>query len=351
MANWWVTVEDSRGTRLVAAVSVDGNASEVRGRKHFWVNHDTNLSVSVAGYHDWARTLRFDGDRDVVARLTKTNDPTPGPGPGPGPSPVPITLGRWSGNFLYPAPLFFGPACAAFPADKRAEYFSHLISRGDTHVLINADQADWGPSKGHPEWTEGGIWALDDLPRFLSVVAEARAAGLIPIIGLIDQPRLKVEALDQVIRHSRQLVEATHEDCACYMLSWEIDEVWTHGDVREPNIRRWIASVDWHSRDMGIHYADGLRGGVNFYGSLPSGATRFMQWNASVGTAQLAQEARLIADVAVRTHTKVCAFEHSSPVNQTPTHTEAEATQRAQAAMAAFRAFPLDPTRFGSLNG
>jgi len=266
---------------------------------------------------------------------------------------APIIMGRWQGNFLYPAEHFFGPACVGFDPDRRARYFAYLRERGDTHVLINAEQADWGPSRGHPEYTAGGFnaYAGDGMARLVAVLQEARRVGLTPLVGVIDQPSLRALSLETLIARSRTLVNATAEHVCLYMLSWEIDEVWGHGDIREPNLRRWINEVDWRGRDVGIHYADGMRGGLTFYGSLPPFTVRLMQWENTLSVDELAHEAYLIAEVADRTGTKVCAFEHSSSLNQSPNRPEPECLERARAALAEFRKFSLSEDRFGSMNG
>src|SRR3990167_1323333 len=114
----------------------------------------------------------------------------------------PLVMGNWRGNFLYPAENFFGPACAAFSPDRRQQYFSSLHARGQTHVVINAEQDDWGSRKGRPEWTAGGYDAYDKLEKFVGVLREARSYGLSPVVGIIDQPTLRVLDMSAIVERS-----------------------------------------------------------------------------------------------------------------------------------------------------
>lgn len=265
----------------------------------------------------------------------------------------PLVIGNWQGNFLYPEKHFFPPACAAFLPDRRAAYFQSIQNRGDTHVLINAEQADWGPSKGHPEWTAGGYSAYGEtmMRRFVDTLKEARSHNLSPVVGVVDQPTLSRQSLGKVITLTRQLVEATYPLVSMYMLSWEINEVWGDGGVREPNLERWIKDTDWHGRDVGIHFSAGvLSGGINFYSRMPSNVVRLYQYEASASKETLRHESRLIGEVAARTGTKACAFEHSSPVNQSPTYTESQAIDRAWVCKEELNLL-LPSAQMGSLNG
>lgn len=292
---------------------------------------------------------------DEYMNLPPVNDPNPPPDPPPGSGPLPpLVIGNWRGNFLYPARDFFGPACAAFTPARRSGYFSALRERGHTHVLINAEQADWGPNQGHPEWTAGGYDWTRDPAHFDSVLREARTYGLSPCVGIIDQPTLKAKQndLNWIIARSRALVELTSEHTALYMLSWEIEEVWSHGDIREPNLKRWIKEIDWNGSDVGIHFAAGnLSGGFNFYGEMPSNVVRLYQYTADATDQRLTHESRLIAEVAARSRTKVCAFEHSSPLNQSPTYPEDVCLKRMSACLRGFEGWGLRPEQYGSLNG
>lgn len=266
---------------------------------------------------------------------------------------------QWKGNFLYPKEWFFGPACASLSDEQLHRYFSYLQTNQHHHVVINAEQADWGPSKGHPEWTHGGFTAYQNggIDRLIHVCQFAQAYRLTCVMGVVDQPTLPALTLDAIIGRSRQLVDATSPYVSLYMLSWEINEVWSSGDVREYNLERWINEVNWKDRDVGIHFSGGnLSGGFNFYGRMPSNVVRLYQWEDGSFDDRLRHEAMLIAEVAIGTHTKVCAFEHSSPLNQSTSPSLDECSRKARLILKQFEdtvynGQTLQRLQYGSLNG
>ena len=277
---------------------------------------------------------------------------------------TPLIQGNWRGNFLYP---YFGAAVAAYDDDRRDRYFAQLKARGDLHVLINAQQVDWGGER----WTGGstGPYAdriggeaysfnanksRDAMTHLVSVCTKARYYGLTPCVGLIEQRTLKTFPFLDCVEMSLDTVDAVKDHTTLLDLTWEADEVWGNGDEREPKIRQWIETlnrrIDPSRVDIGIHYADGMRGGNNFYGSLPDNACRLMQYWNDADEAALRQSSRLVAEVAANTGTSVCAFEHSSPYNQSPNRSEEEASRRAQACLEEMSKF-VEPYRTGSFNG
>ena len=311
--------------------------------------HDPILvAIQLHGLRELGWTL------DGIERWMAANRPTPTPTPPPVPGLVPIRLSGLVGNFLYPfQSFFFGPACAAFDASRRAQYFAHCRTRGDSAVVINAHQDDWGPGRGHPEWTSGGTDAYRDsaaLTHLVNVLILARQAGLVPVLGLIDQSRLSAWTLDQIIARTRDVVNATHPHVACYMLSWEIEEVWTDSQARVDALHRWHGDIDWHGRLIGIHYADGLRDSTALYGPLGADGVRLMQWDMHDDEAAIRDKARKIAVTARLTGSRVCAFEHSSP-NLGTAYTEIQAVQRAGWAMHELQALLPPGQLLGSLNG
>lgn len=321
--------------------------------------------------HQLWQILGFDAIKQpTYDEATKDWNGLPGPLPEyPQPSDLPgdlapLVQGNWRGNFLYP---YFGAAVAAYEAGRRARYFNQLMSRGDKHVLINAQQVDWGGER----WTGGFAGPYADyiggeaysfnanksggaMTHLVNVCMEARRYGLTPCVGLIEQRTLKTFPFRECIGMSLDTVVAVKDHTTLLDLTWEADEVWGSGDEREPNIREWINTInkyiDPSKIDIGIHYADGMRGGNNFYGSLPDNACRLMQyWNSS-DDAQLREASRLVAEVAFNTGTRCVAFEHSSPENQGPNRNEEEANHRAQVCLTEMRKV-LPWPRTGSFNG
>ena len=110
--------------------------------------------TAIFGGHG-SDTTTVDPEPSLPATVNLPVAPDPVPPPEPDPI-VPITLGNWKGNFLYPASRYFAPAVCARPEGERRAYFAEEVARGYTHVLINAEQDDWGPRNGHPDWTSGG---------------------------------------------------------------------------------------------------------------------------------------------------------------------------------------------------
>ncbi len=317
------------------------------------------MSSIVSPDGRYSAQLQNDGNfvvyrHDGAAIGSTGQDPNPLPDPPPAPL-TPLVYGNWSGNVLHRS--FFGPAIAARPEAERRAYFADQAAQGYTHVLINAEQADWGPSKGHPEWTAGGVDAYAgtaSMLAFRAVLVEAREAGLSPCVGVVDQPSLKAYGVELAITRSRELVAACGEHICLYKLSWELEEVWGNGDVREPKIEQWMESVDRGPADVGVHYADGMHGSIDFYnrlGEKHSGAdhtVRLMQYRAEDDDAELRRKSRLLAEYHASSQSKVCAEEHSSEVNQNPTYTEA---RRRAAICLEELSKHLPSDRMGSLNG
>ena len=325
--------------------------------------HGTYLRAGDKGEVNQAKEAKSWEEFEIedVPPLIQPAPPTPPPDEGGLP---PLIKGNWRGNFLYP---YFGSACAAYTDTRRKQYFATLRNRGDTHVGINAQQVDWG---GETLWTGGSNGPFADeigarysvnankseraMLHLIAVCLEARRAGLTPWVGLIEQQTLKMWDFDACVEASVETAEAIRAHTTLLMLGWELDEVWGNGGTREPKIRQWIERlnrvVDPSKVDIGIHLADGLRGGNIFYGSLPDNTVRLMQyWNSS-DEGQLREASRLVAEVAATTGTRVCAFEHSSPENQGPNRTEAQANQRAHVCLTEMRKL-LPWHRTGSLNG
>ena len=308
----------------------------------------------------------------ATVNLPVATDPVPPPDPGdilPDHSVeepiVPITLGNWKGNFLYPASRYFAPAVCARPEGERRAYFAEEVARGYTHVLINAEQDDWGIRNGHPDWTSGGFnaYAPEGMPQLIEVLWEAREAGLIPMVGVVDQPTLEHLDLDTIIARTQQLVDSTHEDVCLYMLSWELNEVWGSADERNPNIHRWVNEVNWHGRDVGIHYAppplgntdwegeeDHVHGGYGLYEDLPPNVVRMAQFPNEIDDDTLTLRCRLGCEVNMNTNTKYCAFEHSGWHRRDPQWSEEDCTRRADICRSVM-SLHFSPGACGSMNG
>jgi hypothetical protein len=310
---------------------------------------------NALGYQLWREDV---GEDDASIRLGlrrafPQQAPPPTPGPTPGPL-VPIVDSGLVGNFLYPfANFFFGPACAAFDSARRREYFEHEQAIGHNAVMINALQDNWGPPRGHPEWTSGGFDASSSsaqLQHLVNVLIEARSYGLIPVVGLVDQQQLIHWSRDLVIAWSRDLVAATHDHCAGYMAGWEGDEVLGSSDDRVAYYHAWFAGVDWRGRFFGIHYADGLKDSVALYQPMGRGSVRMMQYGGADDDAALIDKSRKIAVTAQITGSRVCGFEHSSP-NNPPTYSEADCIRRAGLVMRTLHTELPDSQIVGSLNG
>jgi len=288
--------------------------------------------------------------------------------PDPEPEPpvlTPIPLGNWHGNFLYPASRYFAPAVCARPESERRAYFAEEVSRGYSHVLINAEQDDWGGRQGHPDWTSGGFnaYAPGGMEILVSVLQEAREAGLVPMVGIVDQPTLEHLDLGAIILRSQELVYATSQAVCLYMLSWELNEVWGSADDRNPNIFRWVHDVDWMGRDVGIHYAppslgntdwegeeDHVHGGYGLYEDLPPNVVRLAQFPNEIDDDTLRLRCRLGVEVNEGTGTKYCAFEHSGWHRRDPQWSEEDCRHRADICRTVM-ALHLSPDCCGSMNG
>lgn len=299
--------------------------------------------------------------------------PTVVPPPGFDVTPV-VTRGDWKSHFLT-ADYFFGPAIAARPEPEWHSYFRFLRAGQHTHVLMNAEQDDWGPSKGHPEWTKGGIRSHDsteDRDRFVRCVLTARTYGLIPVIGLMDQPSLTRRTWDEIFRKTEEFLDyrtATGRRLADYTdmvwASWEIREVMPDSVEREEFEDEWIAVVRPYGLDFGIHYQaaskewsdhdDGLGGGINRYERLeaihPGQVVRLLQLHneADLETSKLQLEAT--AGVVHRDHGlgKFCLAEFRSELNQPKTWERPEVDSR-RAELLDYMSGWLPEDRTGYLN-
>ena len=278
---------------------------------------------------------------------------------------APITMGQWHGNFLYPSHRYFGPAVCGRPIAEQESYFQEEASRGFTHVLLNAEQDDWGRRRGHPEWTAGGFsaYATDGMDRLVTSLEAARHAGLVPLVGIVDQPTLRHLDLSEIIERSQHLVNRTAPHVCLYMLSWELNEPWGSADQRNPNIRRWIREVDWHGRDVGIHYAppplgnqdwegeeDHVHGGYGLYADMPPNVVRLAQFPNKIDDETLRLRCRLGVEVNAGTGTKYCAFEHSGWWRRTPQWSEEDCQHRASICQEVMEEL-LPSDRRGSMNG
>jgi len=328
---------------------------EIIRRENIIQGRPVGTPVSDGKIRHWV--YRFDEERNRWGSTFEDVMPLPIPG-----STNPVKLGDWSSHFLATS-KFFGPAIAARSTQEQNRYFQKLIDKGYKTVMINAEQADWGPLKGHPEWTAGGynVFGNDTMQHLKKVINRARVWGLQVMLGVIDQPSLKVLSLTEVFRRSQHLVDNTHEDVCLYMGSWEINEVWINGGIREPNILEWVKQVDWKNRDFGIHYSPSLQGGISFYNSLNreynGHIVRMMQYFVGAPDSELREWTDVLPDgnpgvarVAVRTGTKYCNFEHSSELNQFPLHDEASVIRRRGVIMEAAANAGLPSNRIGFMN-
>ena len=295
------------------------------------------------------------------------------PPPGFDVEPV-ITRGRWKSHFLT-ADYFFGPAIAARPEPEWHSYFKFLLAGGHTHCLMNSEQHDWGPSKGHPEWTKGGIRSHDsteDRDRFVRCVLTARTYNLIPVIGLMDQPSLVRRSWDEIFRKTEALL--SHKTSTGLPLSdytdmvwasWEIREVMTDSAKREEFEDEWIAVVRPFGLDFGIHYQatqkewrekdDGRGGGIDRYGVLeaiyPGQVVRLLQLHNESDLDTSRRQLDATAGVVHRDHGlgKFCLSEFRSELNQPKTWTRHEVDTRRDALMDHMAGWLADD-RIGYLN-
>lgn len=303
----------------------------------------------------WAALGGLEPDKAIdtvedLYRYVRTGD-SGNPGPGPVP---PMTYGDHRGNFLYP---FFGPAQLGQGRDRFGEYVDTLVARGDTDILINAEQDPWMIREGHPEWGAGfDVYRNEeDLADLLWALPYCRARGLRPHVGLIDQPTLR-ELYDynteggwsrtkggtDIREMTEWLMEQIKGQATLIMPSWELGEVMSDGSHKSHEVMEarlvewatWIYEIDpevW----VGIHHADGLRGGNNFYSMMREAighrACRYAQWSTDDRLNALEQKTSLAIQVADRTGTSLCIMEHSSPVRVGPGYSEEDAIDRARA--------------------
>lgn len=284
--------------------------------------------------------------------------------------PLPVsTLGDWRGHFLT-SRWFFGPAIVARPDAEQTAYFAWLASERYRHVLINAEQHDWGPSKSHPEWTAGGTQAhdrADHMDRVVATLHRARLAGLMPLLGVFDQPSIRARSVSDAVRLAQKLVDRTSPWVSLYMLSWEINEAFRSSQEREDWEDRLIGGVDWKGRDVGLHYSaasrtltdedPGLGGGINRYRALEAlkpdtGVTRLLQWHNEATWEVLIEQTRRTAQVVHQDHGlgKFCAFEFASERNQPKEYTPAQVVERRQRILGALDEIGLPPSRCGFMN-
>jgi len=192
------------------------------------------------------------------------------------------------------------------------------------------------------------------MDTLIATLIAARSEGLIPLVGVVDQPSLS-NPLDSLIARTQDLVDATWRHVSLYMPSWELDEVWdkwgSTDSTYESHVRRWIQRVDWRGCDVGIHNAFGYMGSLSFYQSLPPCAVRLDQFPTLGNLEDLRRHANDLADVAQQSGTKYCIFEHSSPWNQNPTFPLAACKERNAACWEGVSEVGLPADRCGSMNG
>lgn len=284
-------------------------------------------------------------------------------GPTPPPASKPMTYGFHWGNFLYP---FFGPATVGKGESALRGYFSRLQDRGDTDVLLNAEQDPWMVREGRAEWGRGfSAYSSDaDLDYFVRMLDVAWLEyGLRPHVGIIDQPTLRRLYRDEghrVLHKTRRLMNRIKGKATLVMPSWELGEVMSDGsgashEMLEDRLVEWAEAI--HAIDpevwVGIHHAAGdLRGGNLFYGRMHNAighrACRYYQYRADDDQAAIEHQTLLIRNVAVKTGTSICVMEHSSPRRQNPTHTEDQARRRASWAA---RMLEQDQQQWNFMNG
>lgn len=242
---------------------------------------------------------------------------------------IPITLGDWRGNFLYDRRWYFGPSLLAggWDAAMRQEYYQWNLSRGYTHLWVNAQQDNWDQ-----RYTRGGFDVFRntgsmDILILIAVLKEIRAAQLIPCVGIHDQPEAARLPWEILISQTQRLINATFEHVALYMvMGWELNENdrWATGGVRNPAIIELFQRIDPQGRDLGVHYAppalkntdeageeDLVFGGFQLWEQLPPHAVRLQQIPKEATNFQLIERTEAAALVHRGTNTKICAFEHS----------------------------------------
>lgn len=285
----------------------------------------------------------------------------------PAPELAPITQGHWSANFLYGPPgSYFKPACVNFPEDRFADILDWNMARGYTHLVINAlEQDHWGADRGHPEWTVKRHRWYDSRQAeniMLARLHRVREAGLQPIVGLFEHTSLPM-ATGEAIERANRAVNKTHQDVSLYIMCWETDERIPHSQDRLDFETELLRNVDWHGRDVGIHYSQVKRlegSGVDANDAWrtamqaspnPGRVVKLYQSRRNAPLDELKWESELLTDVAERTGNCLAAFEHSgtdSAIGQTVSL--AQANERAKACYEIMRA-KLPADRTGSMNG
>ena len=257
----------------------------------------------------------------------------------------PLVHGHERGNFLYPRDQFFAPACVAFTLQRRAQLFAHYVAQGLSHVLINAQQDDWGPRLGHPGWTAGGCDGYRDPDGVVATLVEARQAGLSPIVGLLDQ-RYWTDVLGRSTLTAgaaiRELIGRIDSHVVGYWILWEADEVSTEQQQHE--LAKAVRESASAGRVIGHHFHSGTLKD-NDYWRASMADTLWMQYGFATTDADL----RSMTETGVaRMHSvgkRFVAAELSLPggITEQVSHSEAEARHRAEICLAA--------GADGSLNG
>jgi len=242
------------------------------------------------------------------------------------PSPPPLQFGRERGNFLYGN--FFGPACVAFDPARRAAYFRWCVSQGHRHVVINAQQDDWGQEPGNkPEWTAGGCDVYANPQPVIDTLIEARRAGLSPVVGLLDQRYWRnVFGRDpvQAGRAMQRVIPLLEEHASAYLVMWEADEVSSDND--QHTLSDHVAAVT--GREFGWHFGAGVWAGTTneiAYWRRSKAGVLWYQYGFDADDATLASRT---AGLVQRMHSvgkRFVAYEHSID----PPHTSADAARRA----------------------
>lgn len=318
--------------------------------------HGHDPAPSDLAHNSWRRLKEQYSHERVLERIVPRSVLPPPPLPPSERNMVEIALGNWRGDFLNPPDWYFGPACASLNLFSLEDYMDSEVSAGHTHLVVNGHQHNWGPSKGHPEWTHGGYNAFNDMPKFVNILKQIRQSGLQPVVGCVDQNWLYSKSFNTILSLIREIVDATWEHTPLYILSWEWNEVWM-ADPRNDYLRRIFNEVDFHGRDAGIHYAppslndpDMVHGGYDFYGSLPPHAVRLAQYPNESTFPQLEERIRLGCEVNARTNTKFCYFEARGRVRRDPQWTHDAVRQAAYRARVIMSEY-MPVSRIGSLNG
>ena len=268
---------------------------------------------------------------DVKALFAANHAPPPLPPIDPPGQLASVVAGHWAGHFLVgdetgpESEFYFSPSCAAWTHGRRARLFRWYRDNGYTSVVLNAENRDWGPSKGHPEYTAGG-WQSHDtdahLQQFVDVCIEARAYGLTPVVGMFDQPSVTGRPMSELIRLGQRLVDATHMHTNLYWLSWEYSYVLPVSSARRAWEDRMIGDIDYRDRSVGIHYQPALETlapgttcenykDLQRDTGMSGGITRYTELEAHLGGAghviRLMQYARNATEATIRLQTR-CAM-------------------------------------------